>query len=81
MADLREKSGHRKESESMSEMLDGIIEWTGAYIAFGVMLLGFVGSLMLAILFAALALRGAWRWLKRHTWPSMLLRIERKALR
>jgi hypothetical protein len=63
------------------EMLDTTIDWLGAYLIFGVIVLGLFGSVMLLALFAGLAVRGTWRWLRRHTWRDVLLLSERKVFR
>jgi hypothetical protein len=65
----------------VTEMLDATIDWLGAYMVFGMIVLGLAGSAMLLTLFAGLAVRGAWRWLRRHTWRDVVLFSERKALR
>jgi hypothetical protein len=34
-----------------------------------------------ALLFAGLGIRGAWRWLARHSWRDAIVSVEWKALR
>jgi hypothetical protein len=65
----------------MIEALESAVDSLGANLVFGFIVLAFVGALMLMLLFAGLAVRGAWRWLKRHSWRDAVTTAERKALR
>lgn len=63
------------------EMLDLAILDVAAFIAFAVVLLGFLGSVALVGMILFALAQCAWRWLARHTWNSLIVRLERKAFR
>lgn len=61
-------------------LLDAIFDF-GALVLFYTIVLTAYGMLMLAILFCALAVRTAWRWLATHTWGDVIFAVHRRALR
>ena len=62
-------------------MLEDTVECLGEWMLFCVIVLGYYGFLMLLALFAGVAIRTAWRWLRRWTWNDMLVLSERKIFR
>ena len=68
-------------SDALMQAVIQAIDDSGALLLFaGVLMTGY-GTLLLAMLFGALALRAAWRWLKQKTWSSLVLALERRAVR
>jgi hypothetical protein len=62
------------------EMIQAAIDGSWAYVLFSLALLSVFGLLMMLLFFTALAIGAAWRWLQRHSWRSVIVAIERKAL-
>jgi hypothetical protein len=54
---------------------------TACNVLVGLIVLGGFALLMLLILFSALAVRAAWRWLRCATWRDVIVMMERRALR
>jgi len=63
------------------EQLQAAIESAGADFAFGILVLISFGMVILGVMFFLLAVRGAWRWLTRHTWGDVVASAGRKALK
>lgn len=57
------------------------IDNAGAWLLFAAVMLGGVALLCIVALFAALAIRGCFRWLTGRSWNDAVLSAERKALR
>jgi hypothetical protein len=60
------------------DMIQSAIDAGWSTILFEILLLLGVGALLLFLLFFLLAVRGAWRWLTRHTWSDVVVSHERK---
>jgi len=63
------------------EMFDAAIESTWAYVLFSFIVLGMFAFAMLSLLVVGAATLEAWRWLRRHSWPSVIVSLQRRALR
>jgi len=63
--------------EMWQGLLDGVWEW----LLFSLVVLTLYGAFLFALLFSGLAIRAAWRWMRRHTWRDVVLFVERKAIR
>lgn len=63
------------------QMFSDAMDCGGTYVAFCVLVMVGYCIALLAVLFGLLAVRGIWRWLARHTWASVILSAQRKALR
>lgn len=53
----------------------------GALLLFGIIFIGAYTVLFATLLFCALAMQVAWRWLASHTWRDVIVAAERWALR
>lgn len=67
-------------SPELQSMLDGL-ESTGADFLFGLLFIGTLACVMALFLFCGLVVRGAWRWLRGHTWRDAIVSAEKRALR
>jgi hypothetical protein len=65
----------------MSEMVQAAIENAGAYVLFGILMMGMYCAALLVVMFVVLALHDLWCALMRWTWRDVVLVIERRALR
>ena len=65
----------------MIEAISDAIDNAGAQLLFALILISLYAWVLVAVLFAALLLRAAWRWLTWNTWSAIIVRAERKALR
>ena len=63
------------------EMIEQSIGDFAANVLFGLIVMISFAIVLMCILFAGLAVRGAWRWLTRATWRDVIVSTERKALR
>lgn len=65
----------------MNNMIVEAIENAGANVVVGLLVIVSFGIALMGLLFFLLAVRGAWRWLTRHTWSDVVASAGRKALR
>jgi hypothetical protein len=63
------------------QMLDAFIESTFAYLLFSAILLSLYVLLVVLALTAWILIAAAWRWLWRHSWASVVVLLQRRALR
>ena len=68
----------------MTPELEGLLQAIGDFwvnFVFGATVLVAFGLLLLAVLYAALLVQTAWRWLTRATWHDVVTSAERRALK
>jgi hypothetical protein len=63
------------------QMMDAAASSLAADVAFGLVVLGSFAIAILSVMFFLFAVRGAWRWLIRHTWNDVIASTARKALK